>query len=171
MDVTTDHPRTLILSGDCDADKQEKICAALIRLNLISEEEITLYIDSKGGGVYAGIHIYDTIKESHAPVRGIVIGKAMSAAFVVLLACDHRTAFPHAILMYHAPTLAGIALDQPDFEQQLALRRDFHHIMLSELTRRGKVSRALFEKWSREERYLTADEAYEAGILDQVIDP
>ena len=171
MNVLTAHPRTLILSGDCNADQQEEICAALIRLNLVSDDDITLYIDSNGGGIYAAIHIYDTIKESHAPVRGIVMGKAVSAALVALLACHDRAAFPHAILMYHAPTLAGIRLDQTDFQHQLATRRTFHNIMLSELTRRGNAPRLQFEQWSREERYLNAHEALEAGIIDRIISP
>jgi len=171
MNVLTAHPRTLILSGDCDTDQQEQICGALIRLNLASDDDITLYIDSNGGGIYPAIHIYDAIKESRAPVYGIVIGKAVSAAFVALLACHNRAAFPHAMLMYHAPTLAGIRLDDEDFEHQLTTRRTFHDIMLSELVRRGNASRAQFEQWSREERYLNAHEALEAGILDQVTRP
>ena len=171
MSVLTPHERTLILSGACTGDAQQEICAAIIRLNLISDKEIRLYIDSEGGGVSAAIHIYDTVKLSRAPVRGIVIGRAVSAAFVALLACRYRAAFPHANLMYHAPTLASIRLDQPDFEDQLAMRRAFHEIMISELTQRGKVPRAQFEQWSREERYLTAQEALNAGMIDEIITP
>ena len=169
MSALTAHERTLILSGTCNGETQQEICATIIRLNLISDEEIILYIDSDGGGMSAAIHIYDTIKESRARVRGIVIGRAVSAAFVTLLACHHRVAFSHANLMYHAPALVGMRLDQVDFEEQLALRKGFHDIMISELVRRGKASRAQFEQWSREEKYLSASQALEVGMIDEIM--
>ena len=168
MGVLIANKRTLMLSGPCNGSNQEELCAGIIRLNLTSQEDIVLYIDSEGGGLNAAMYIYDAIKESKACVRGVVTGKALSAAFVALLACHHRAAFPHARLMYHAPII-NLAIDHRDFDQELANCKAYHEIMISELTRRGRLPRTYFETWSREERYLTAQNAFDAGVIDQII--
>lgn len=74
---------------------------AIVWLNAINKKEITLYIDSGGGEVQAGLDIYDMIKHSKAPVTGIVYRKANSMASVILQACVKRKAFENAEIIIH----------------------------------------------------------------------
>jgi ATP-dependent Clp protease protease subunit len=162
--------RVVVLSGDCDGRAQQNICASIIGLNVVSAEDpITLYIDSGGGGIYAGMHLYDVITKSAAPVTGVVVGRAVSAAFNTLQACHVRQAMPHAILMNHSPELVCLRIDQPDLEKELKERRDWHELIISRLVERGKVPRAQFELWSQEERYFNAQESLEFGMIDEII--
>lgn len=160
--------RTLIIVGTCDGRTQQEICAALTHLNALSYEDITLHIDSFGGGVYSGMHLYDVISSSKACIKGFAVGRAESAAFVALQACQRRIASPNANLMYHAPALAGLRLDQPDLQERLEDYGRFHECILASMVKRGRTPLETLREWSRQERELTAREALEAGLIDEI---
>jgi ATP-dependent Clp protease protease subunit len=159
--------RKIILLGDLNQETQEKLSTAIIYLNTISSDPIIFYIDSRGGGVHSAIHLWDTIRLSKAPLHGIVVGKALSAAFAVLQACHVRLAFPNANLMNHGSSVS-VRIDDPEFDRIFTLFKNFDNKILDTLTERGKASKKDNEKWSRMERYFTAMEAFEMGWIDSI---
>jgi len=112
MDIQTEleekllEKRIILLNKEVDKDGpvQEKICASLEYLNSISNEEITLKIDSDGGNHYLGNIIIDHIRQSPSPVHGIGTGYVSSMAFNILQSC-HKT----SALDYHASCFILIA--------------------------------------------------------------
>jgi len=72
--------RTILLVGEVDKDLSEKVVRQLLLLDSISDEPITLLVDSPGGDVYAGFSIFDVIRFIKAPVRIVGIGLVASAA-------------------------------------------------------------------------------------------
>lgn len=93
--------RTIYLNGSVEHNTTKRIGACILWLNALSMQPITLYINSNGGGVTAGLDIYDIIKHSQAPVDGIVFREARSMGAFILQACRTRKILQHAIIHLH----------------------------------------------------------------------
>jgi ATP-dependent Clp protease protease subunit len=136
------------------------------------EAEISFYINSPGGSVYAGLAIYDTMQLVKCPVATYCVGQAASMAAVILAggAKGKRFALPHSMVMIHQPMSAiERYMKARDIEVEakeiLRLRRKLNEI-LSYHT--GKSVDEI-EKDTELDRYMTASEALEYGIIDQII--
>ncbi|MCL5795640.1 MAG: ATP-dependent Clp protease proteolytic subunit, partial [Patescibacteria group bacterium] len=79
----------------------DEIVEAIISLNAISNDPITIHINSIGGESDQSLLAYDAIKFSKAPVHGIVIGKAFSGSAVILQACTKRLATANSGILVH----------------------------------------------------------------------
>lgn len=136
------------------------------------EREISLYIQSPGGGVYAGLAIYDTMQVIRAPVSTIAVGSTASFGTVLLAAGTpgRRFALPHATIHIHQP--AGGARGQAsDIQIQaveiLRLRKMLNDI----LVQHTHQSLERIEKDTDRDYYLDAYQAVEYGLVDEVITP
>ncbi|MHB1318219.1 MAG: ATP-dependent Clp protease proteolytic subunit [Anaerolineae bacterium] len=136
------------------------------------EREISLYIQSPGGGVYAGLAIYDTMQVIHAPVSTIAVGSTASFGTVLLAAGTpgRRFALPHATIHIHQP--AGGARGQAsDIQIQaveiLRLRKMLNDI----LVQHTHQTLERIEKDTDRDYYLDAYQAVEYGLVDEVITP
>jgi ATP-dependent Clp protease protease subunit len=165
--------RIVYLGTEIDDDCANLIIAQLLFLESEDpDKEITLYINSPGGVITAGLGIYDTIQYVRCPVATVCLGQAASMA-AVLLACGSpglRKALPHSRLMIHQP-LGGFRGQASDIEiharEILSLRR-----MLNEILSRHtgqKVDRVASD--TERDRFLSATEAKEYGLVDMVIAP
>jgi len=134
------------------------------------EREISFYINSPGGEIAAGLAIYDTLQLVNAPVSTIAVGMTASMATVLLAAGTpgRRYALPHATVHLHQP-LGGVQGQAADIEiaaQEILRMRDLlneilmHHTGLDE----EKIKRLTDRDY-----YMTAEEAVEHGIVDQVL--
>jgi ATP-dependent Clp protease protease subunit len=136
------------------------------------EKDIQLYINSPGGQVYAGMAIYDTMQLIRAPVSTIAVG--VTASFGTLLltagAKGKRYALPHATIHMHQP-LGGAQGQATEIEIQareiLRLREELNRI-LSHHT--GQPVARIQEDTDRD-RYMSAEQAKEYGLIDEVLDP
>ncbi len=134
------------------------------------EKDIMLYINSPGGSVYAGLAIYDTMQYVKPRVGTICMGLAASMAAILLAggAKGLRYSLPNARIMIHQPSggFQGQATDIEIHAQEiLHIRRRIDEI-LSEHT--GK-SVEIIHHDSERDYFLTADEAKEYGLIDQII--
>jgi ATP-dependent Clp protease, protease subunit len=134
------------------------------------ERDINLYINSPGGSVSAGMAIYDTMQFLDAPVRTICMGMAASMGAFLLAAGakGKRSALPHARIMIHQPS-GGTQGTAADIEIQareiLYLRGKMNELM-------GKHTGRAVEQIERDidrDRFMSAEEAKEYGIVDAVI--
>ncbi|MGI6367728.1 MAG: ATP-dependent Clp protease proteolytic subunit [Anaerolineae bacterium] len=136
------------------------------------EREISLYIQSPGGVVYAGLAIYDTMQVIRAPISTIAVGSTASFGTVLLAAGTpgRRFALPHATIHIHQPAggARGQASDiQIQAEEILRLRRMLNGI-LSQHT--GQPLERI-EKDTDRDYYLDAEQAVAYGLVDEVITP
>lgn len=136
------------------------------------EKDVSLYINSPGGVVTAGMAIYDTMQFIRPDVATICIGQAASVAALLLSAGTHgkRFALPNSRVLIHQPTMGGLSGQATDIDiharEILRVRAGLNEIM-------AKHSGQPLEKIERDvERdfWMTAQQAREYGIVDEIIE-
>lgn len=150
------------------------VVAQLLYLESVdSEREISLYINSPGGSISAGMAIYDTMKFIKCPVSTICIGMCASMA-AVLLACGdkgRRIALPHSKIMIHQPLINGHFQDQTTNLEIEAAEMQRIRKMLNELLA-GATGKdvSVIESDTDRNNYMDAYTAKEYGIVDKVLE-
>jgi ATP-dependent protease ClpP protease subunit len=164
--------RQILLIGKIDNDAQEIISGSIIYLNCLGSDPISLFIDSIGGFTDAEVGLVDAIGVSQAPVHGVVIRVAFSAAFGLLQACRVRKAYPHAMLMFHAPRLKEIVIDNEEkFSEDICFFRQLHDEQIEGYSKRSGQSKENWTEWSKKEKRFTAQEALALKIIDEIVQP
>jgi ATP-dependent Clp protease protease subunit len=136
------------------------------------DKEITLYVNSPGGSITAGMAIYDTMQYVRCPVATVCLGQAASMGAWLLAAGEPglRRALPNSRIMIHQP-LGGFRGQATDIEiharQILALKAQMTEILAHHT---GKTFEVIREDTERD-RYLSAEEAETYGLIDHVIAP
>ncbi|GIK56678.1 MAG: ATP-dependent Clp protease proteolytic subunit 2 [Chloroflexota bacterium] len=131
---------------------------------------IRMYINSPGGYVYAGMAIYDTMRQVECPVSTVAVGFTASFGTVLLAAGTKgmRYALPHATIHMHQP-LGGAQGQATDIEIQaneiLRLRTSINEILAHHT---GQTVTQIAEDFDRD-RYMTAQEAMQYGLVDEVL--
>jgi ATP-dependent Clp protease protease subunit len=162
----------IIFFGGAVTDPVANVLVAqlLFLENLDSKKEITMYINSPGGGVQAGLAIYDTMNIISPDVVTINVGMAASMGAVLLSsgAKGKRYTLRHSRTMIHQP-LGGAQGQASDMEIQInemrKLRKELYNI-LSENT--GKTFEQI-EKDCDRDNWMTGEEAVTYGLVDEVI--
>ncbi|MDD6122862.1 MAG: ATP-dependent Clp endopeptidase proteolytic subunit ClpP [Bacteroidales bacterium] len=135
-------------------------------------KDISIYINSPGGSVYAGLGIYDTMQFIQSDVATICTGMAASMAAVLLVAGAEgkRSALPHSRVMIHQP-MGGAQGQASDIEitarEIQKLKRELYTII-------AEHSHTDFDKvWADSDRdyWMTAQEAKEYGMIDKIFEP
>ncbi|MBK7864679.1 MAG: ATP-dependent Clp endopeptidase proteolytic subunit ClpP [Archangiaceae bacterium] len=163
--------RIVMLGTEIDDDVANAIVAQLLFLESEdADKDISIYINSPGGSVTAGLAIYDTIQYVKPQVSTICIGQAASMAAVLLAAGakGKRQALPNARIMIHQP-LGGMRGQVTDMEIQvkeiLRLKKALNTI-LSKAT--GQPMEKV-EKDVERDYFLSGIEAKEYGLIDEVV--
>ena len=133
-------------------------------------KDINVYIDSPVGSVYAGLGIYDTMQFIQSDVATICTGMAASMAAVLLVAGKEgkRSALPHSRVMIHQP-MGGVQGQASDIEIEA---REIQKLKKELYTIIADHSHTEFDKvWADSDRnyWMTAEEAREYGMIDQVL--
>lgn len=135
------------------------------------EKDIYLYLNSPGGLVTAGLAIYDTMQHVRPNVCTICMGQAASMAAIILAsgAKGKRMALPNARVLIHQPEVGGLYGQATDIAIQareiVGIKRRLNEILSSAT---GQPL-ATIERDVERDFYLSADQAREYGIVDQVI--
>ena len=163
--------RIIFLGQQVDDDIANRICGEIVLLS--SEDarrDISIYINSPGGSVYAGMAIYDIMQYVPNDIATYAMGMAASMGQFLLTAGTHgkRYALPHAQILMHQPSggIGGTASDiRIQAEQMLYVKRT-----LFERTayHTGQPIEQI-EKDADRDRWFTAEEAKEYGFVDRVI--
>jgi ATP-dependent Clp protease, protease subunit len=163
--------RILVLGEEIKDENANALCAQLILLNAEDPKaDISLYINSPGGSVSAGLAIYDTMSFISNDVATYAMGMVASMG-QVLLTCGapgKRYALPHARIMMHQPTggMGGTASDiKTQAEQAIKARADLARL-ISERT--GQSVDRIETDFDRD-RWFTAEAARDYGIVDRVL--
>ncbi len=147
------------------------ICAQLLHLESENpDKDINLYINSPGGDISACFAIYDTMQYVRPDITTICFGQAASAAAVLLAAgtAGKRLALPHSRVLIHQP-YAGAEGQVSDLEiasrEIQRMKHDLEELLASHT---GQTNEKIAEDTDRD-YVMTADEAKEYGIIDEVI--
>ncbi|MBN2005247.1 MAG: ATP-dependent Clp protease proteolytic subunit [Anaerolineae bacterium] len=163
--------RIVFLGTPINAQISNLIVAQLLYLDREdSERDISLYINSPGGEIAAGLAIYDTMQLIKAPVSTIAVGMTASMATVLLTAGSkgRRYALPHATIHLHQP-LGGVQGQAVDIEiaaKEILRMRDLLNVILR--THTG-MEQAQIDRLTDRDYYMTAQQAAEYGIVDKVL--
>src|SRR3954469_25159143 len=163
--------RIVILGTSIDDTVANVIVAQLLYLNSLDPKQpISMYIQSPGGVVYAGLAIYDTMQMISAPVHTVCVGFSGSMATALLTsgAKGKRSALPHATIHMH-PTGGGSKGYTEDVRiatrEQERLQVQLFHLMGKHSGHSWKEIEDFFLR----DRYLSAPEAKEFGLIDEIL--
>ena len=163
--------RIIILSGEIDDAISNSIVAQLLYLDSLNHDNISIYINSPGGSITAGMAIYDTIRYITSPVSTICVGMAASMAAFLLSSGDvwKRFALENAEVMIHQQ-LGGAQGQATEIkiaaERILKLKKKLNKILSINT---GKNIRTI-ERDTERDYFMDANEALEYGIIDEILE-
>ena len=165
--------RIVFLSGPIDDGMANTVVAQLLFLDMENPgADISLYINSPGGSVTAGMAIYDTMQYVKAPVRTVCVGMAASMGAFLLMAGDKgkRMALPNSEVMIHQPSggAQGQATDVTIRAEWLLRTKNKMNKMMAEMT--GQPLEKVTQD-SERDYFMSAQEALKYGIIDQIYEP
>jgi len=162
--------RIIIICGEIDDINSNTIVAELLYLDSINHDDISVYINSPGGSVTAGMAIYDTMNYIKSDVSTICVGMAASMGAFLLSSGKKgkRYALPNSEVMIHQPLggAQGQATEIKIAAERILKLKDKLNTMLSKNT--GKPLE-IVEKDTERDHFLSAEEALEYGLIDKVI--
>jgi len=135
------------------------------------ERDISLYINSPGGSISAGLAVYDTIQFIRNDVTTICVGQAASMAAVLLAAgtAKKRFSLPHSRVLIHQPWMSGLQGQATDIDIHAREILRIRTILNKILAHHTGQTLEKIEKDVERDYIMTADQSKEYGIIDEVI--
>lgn len=176
---TTDENVELRIQGDIVSDDDAWIyewldmeCASpnLFKneLSQYKDKNITVWIDSYGGDVFAAAGIYNALKEHKGKVTTKIDGKAMSAASVIAMAGDEILMSPVAIIMIHNP-LSAVRGYASDMRKQADVLDEVKESIINAYSSKTNRSRNQISAMMDDETYMSANSAIKQGFADGIL--
>jgi ATP-dependent Clp protease protease subunit len=164
--------RIIFLTGPIFDQVSALICAQLLFLESENpSKDISFYINSPGGVVTAGLAVYDTMQYIRSPVSTVCVGMAASAGSLLLTAGakGKRYALPNSQVMIHQPS-GGAQGQATDIEiQAREILKTRARLNLIYVHHTGQPLEAIEAKMERD-TYLSAEEARDFGLVDEVVE-
>ena len=163
--------RIVFVGGEIDDNMANAIVAQLLFLQAQDpKREVSMYINSPGGSVTAGLAILDTMKMVKCPVATYCVGQASSMGAILLAAGERgrRFALPHARIMVHQPWggAQGKASDIEITAREILRMKEMLNGILAEAS--GRTLESVTNDTDRD-HFMSADEAKAWGIVDKVL--
>lgn len=164
--------RRVFLDGEIDADMANRFLMQMLYLEKEPEKPVTIYINSGGGEVNAGLMIYDILRSSPLTANLVCTGRAASMAAILLAAGrkGRRYCLAHSQIMIHEPLLAGgvggSATSIHVLSNSILATRDTLNGILAEHTGRSLEE---INKATSYDNFMNAEEAIRFGICDAVM--
>jgi ATP-dependent Clp protease protease subunit len=165
------HQRIIVLGQEVDDAIANRLCAELLLLSAEDpHRDISLYVNSPGGSVSAGLAIYDTMMLVPNDVSTLAMGLAASMGQFLLTAgaSGKRFALPHSRILLHQGS-AGIGGTAIDIEIQAEDLRKTRDTVIGLVAEHTGQDVATIERDSRRDRWFDAQEALAYGFVDRVI--
>ncbi|KAK7900835.1 hypothetical protein LTR67_003119 [Exophiala xenobiotica] len=166
--------RIVAVYGEVDDRMAATVTASLLYLEADNDRPISMYINSPGGSVTAGLSIYDCMQYIVPEVSTLVLGQAASMGSLLLAGgqAGRRYALPHSSVMLHQPsgghfgTAADIAIHAKEI---LRVREQLNKIYEKHLTGKKKLTIDEIEKMMERDHFMSAEEALELGAVDEIL--
>lgn len=162
--------RIILLNGEIDDNVSNIVIAQLLYLDSINSDDISLYINSPGGSITAGMAIYDTMNYIKSDVSTICVGMSASMAAFLLSSGKKgkRYCLPNSEVMIHQP-LGGVHGQATEIkiaaERILKLKSKLNNILASNTGRDLKK----IENDTERDYFLSAHEALDYGLIDKIL--
>lgn len=162
--------RIIILTGEIDDSTANIVVAQLLYLDSINNNDISLYINSPGGSITAGMAIYDTMNFIKSDVSTICLGMAASMGAFLLSSGTKgkRYCLPNSEVMIHQP-LGGASGQATEIkiaaEHILKIKEKLNKILASNTNKDIKT----IEIDTERDNYLSSEEALQYGLIDQIL--
>ncbi len=166
------YQRIIVLGTEVDDRVANRLCAQLLLLSAEDPRgDISLYINSPGGSVSAGLAIYDTMRLIPNDVSTVALGLAGSMAQFLLCAgtAGKRFSLPHAQVLMHQGS-AGFGGTAADVEIYAAQLERTGALMIKLIAEHTGQPADRVEKDSLRDRWFSAEEALEYGIIDHIVE-
>ena len=163
--------RIIFISGEINTDMANLVIAQLLFLEAKNNtKDISLYINSPGGEVDAGLAIYDTMNFIKSKVNVICVGMAASMAAVLLSSGEKgkRFALPHSRIMIHQP-LGGAQGQATDIELEAKEILRMKEMLTGILAKNSGQDIERLKQDCERDYYMSAAQAVEYGLIDKVI--
>lgn len=163
--------RIIILSGEINDDVSNSIVAQLLYLDGLNHDDISIYINSPGGSITAGMAIYDTMNFISSEVSTICVGIAASMAAFLLSSgqIGKRYCLNNAEVMIHQP-LGGVQGQATEIkiaaERILKSKAKLNEILSKNTGKDIKI----IEQDTERDNFMDSNEALEYGIIDKILD-
>jgi len=165
------HERIIVLGQEVDDAVANRLCAQLLLLSAEDpQRDVSLYINSPGGSVSAGLAIYDTMRLIPNDVSTLALGLAASMGQFLLSAGTpgKRFALPHARVLMHQGS-AGLGGTAIDIEIQAENLEHTKAVLMGLIAEHTGQPREKVETDALRDRWFTAEQAREYGFVDQVL--
>jgi ATP-dependent Clp protease, protease subunit len=163
--------REIFLWGEISDDTAEAIVKRILYFDGQSNDDITLYINSPGGVISAGLAIYDAMQKARSDIAAVCMGQAASMGALILCAGTKgkREAWEHARVLIHQPLISGNMFGpasdlQIQAEEMLHVRDNLNEILAHHT---GQTVKKITEDTDRD-YFMSAEEAKTYGIIDRV---
>ena len=162
--------RIIILTGEIDDISANNIVAELLYLDSINHDDISIYINSPGGSITAGMAIYDTMNYIKSDVSTICIGMAASMGAFLLSSGTKgkRYALPNSEIMIHQP-LGGTQGQATDIliasNRIIKLKNKLNKILAGNTGKNIKI----IEKDTERDKFFDSNEALNYGLIDKIL--
>ena len=163
--------RIVFISGEVNDEMANAICAQLLFLqSQDAKKEISVYVNSPGGSVTAGLAIYDTMQFVKCPIATYCIGQAASMGAVLLSAGTkgRRFSLPNARIMVHQPS-GGAEGKATDIEITAKEILRLKEILNGILAKHSGQKMADVVKDTDRDHFMSAEEAKKWGLIDEVL--
>lgn len=164
--------REIFLWGEINDESAEAIVKKILYFDGLNSEDITIFLNSPGGVISAGLAIYDAMQNAKSAVSTVCMGQAASMAAVLLCSGGKgkRMAWEHSRVLIHQPLISGNMFGpasdiQIQAEEMLRIRESLNSILAKHS---GQSIKKIAEDTDRD-YFMSADEAKKYGIIDKVI--
>lgn len=163
--------RIIFISGEINDSLANSVVAQILYLDSLNNDDISIYINSPGGSITAGMAIYDTMNFVRSDISTICIGMAASMGAFLLSSGTKgkRYALPNSDIMIHQP-LGGAEGQATDIkivsDRIIGLREKLNKI----LSKNTGVALRKISRDTERDNYMSAKEALEYGLIDRIIE-
>jgi ATP-dependent Clp protease protease subunit len=161
--------RTIMLTGEIDEAKAQQFIAHLLMLAKQNPlEPITIFISTYGGDVHEMNAIYAAMRFIKCPIHTIGIGKVMSAGVLILASGDKRSLAENTVVMMHQVN-AELYGTVSDLSNEVRISKAMQDNMYKLYSKHTGMSVKQLEVDLKSDKYLTAQEAVEYGVADEIL--
>lgn len=160
--------RIIFIGSQIDAELANTVQAQLLYMNAVSNDPITIYINTPGGSVIDGLAIYDTMRFVKSKIVTVCTGMAASMGSILLVAGDERKILPNGRVLIHQPSsyMWGTAADLTIEVEEVNKDKKRLYEILAKHT--GQPYEKIIQD-SQRDFWLDANDALEYGCVDQII--
>ena len=167
--VDLNEKRIIYLNGEIDDKVAKETIELMLKMDIINTKDITLYINSSGGSVSAGLAIYDAMNMIKSCVNTICIGKAASMGCILLINGSKRFILPNSEVMIHEVSSGNFG-KITEMQEHLDHSKSLNNKLRKIIVEKTNLSwNQVKENTTKKDKWFNAKEAVKYGFVDEII--